>query len=175
MNFQPKKEDFYRSSPCLHLDATISEDGVEINYLNTENKEPEISDKVDYSISNSERLSIKKFGKVRVNSVDKYINKIHNSDCIELLNKLPDDSIDCVVIDPPYMNVVNEKGIDNGKLLMNMEWWEWISESKRVLKRSGSFYIFGFSYQLMKLINNFEQNGFTFKQDIVIWKGLQSW
>jgi hypothetical protein len=61
----PLGQDFYRSSPCLHLDATISENGVEINYLNTENKEPEISDKVDYSISNSERLSNKKFGKVR--------------------------------------------------------------------------------------------------------------
>ena len=44
-----------------------------------------------------------------MNSVDKYINKIHNSDCIELLNQLPNKSIDCIVIDPPYMNVVNEK------------------------------------------------------------------
>lgn len=111
-----------------------------------------------------------------MNSVDKYINKIHNSDCIELLNKLPDDSIDCVVIDPPYMNVVNEKWDRQWKTIDDYVEWceEWISESKRVLKRSGSFYIFGFSYQLMKLINNFEQNGFTFKQDIVIWKGLQS-
>lgn len=111
-----------------------------------------------------------------MNSVDKYINKIHNSDCIELLNKLPDNSIDCVIIDPPYMNVVNEKWDKQWKTIDEYVEWceEWIGESKRVLKRSGSFYIFGFSYQLMKLINNFEQNGFTFKQDIVIWKGLQS-
>ena len=111
-----------------------------------------------------------------MNSVDKYINKIHNSDCIELLNQLPDKSIDCIVIDPPYMNVVNEKWDRQWKTIDDYVEWceEWISESKRVLKRSGSFYIFGFPYQLMKLINNFESNGFTFKQDIVIWKGLQS-
>ena len=65
VNFQPKKEDFYRSSPCLHLDATISENGVEINYLNTENKEPEIGDEKFYKLSIEEIMDKKSFGKER--------------------------------------------------------------------------------------------------------------
>ena len=110
------------------------------------------------------------------NLQDKYLNKIINSDCVDLLKELPDKSIDCIVIDPPYMNVVNEKWDRQWKTIDDYVGWceQWISESKRVLKRSGTFYIFGWSYQLSKLINTFENNGFLFKQDIVIWKGLQS-
>ena len=111
-----------------------------------------------------------------MNSVDKYLNKIINSDCMDLLRELPDKSIDCIVVDPPYMGVVNEKW-DNqwGSKEAYFDWCtDWIGESRRVLKRSGSFYIFGWSYQLSKLIHVFEHYGFSFKQDIVIWKGLQS-
>ncbi len=65
INFMPLGQDFYRSSPCLHLDATISEDGVEINYLNTENKEPEIGDEKFYKLSMEEIMDKKSFGKER--------------------------------------------------------------------------------------------------------------
>ena len=65
VNFQPKKADFYRCSPCLHLDATISKDGVKINYFNTENNEPEIGDKKFYKQSIEEIMSNKKWGKKR--------------------------------------------------------------------------------------------------------------
>ena len=76
------------------------------------------------------------------------INKIHNSDCIDLLKKLPNKSIDCIIIDPPYMGVVNEDWDKQWKTIDEYVEWcgEWITESKRVLKRSGSFYIFGWSY-----------------------------
>lgn len=108
--------------------------------------------------------------------IDNYINKIHNSDCLELLKQLPDESIDCMITDPPYMGVVNEDWDKQWKSINEYTDWcnEWITESSRVLKKSGSFYIFGFSYQLSKLINTFENNGFKFKQDIVVWKGMQS-
>tara|TARA_R110002020_G_scaffold336336_2_gene551532 strand:- start:726 stop:1526 length:801 start_codon:yes stop_codon:yes gene_type:complete len=65
INFMPLGQDFYRSSPCLHLDATISKDGVEINYLNTENKEPEIGDEKFYKLSVEEIMNKKSFGKER--------------------------------------------------------------------------------------------------------------
>ena len=104
------------------------------------------------------------------------LNQIHNIDCLELLKQLPDESIDCVITDPPYMGVVNEDWDKQWKSIDEYTDWcnEWITESSRVLKKSGSFYIFGFSYQLSKLINTFENNGFKFKQDIVVWKGMQS-
>lgn len=65
INFMPLGQDFYRSSPCIHLDATISKDGVKINYLNTNNKEPEIGDKKFYKLSMEEIMDKKKFGKER--------------------------------------------------------------------------------------------------------------
>ena len=72
-----------------------------------------------------------------MNSVDKYLNKIINSDCMDLLRELPDKSIDCIVVDPPYMGVVNEKW-DNqwGSKEAYFDWCtDWIGESRRVLKR----------------------------------------
>jgi site-specific DNA-methyltransferase (adenine-specific) len=108
--------------------------------------------------------------------IENYKNKIFNKDCLELLKELPDKSVDAIITDPPYMGVVNEKW-DNqwANIDEYLDWCnEWVMESSRVLKRSGSFYIFGWSYQLSKLIPAFEKNGYTFKQDIVIWKGIQS-
>lgn len=109
-------------------------------------------------------------------TIETYKNKIFNKDCVDLLKELPDESIDAIITDPPYMGVVNEEW-DNQWETVNdyLNWCEiWISESRRVLKKSGSFYIYGWSYQLSKLIPIFEKYGFCFKQDIVIWKGIQS-
>jgi DNA modification methylase len=108
--------------------------------------------------------------------IENFKNKIFNKDCVELLKELPDKSIDSIITDPPYMGVISEDWDNQWKSIDDyLEWCEtWISESKRVLKRSGSFYIYGWSYQLSKLIPIFEKHGFSFKQDIVIWKGMQS-
>lgn len=108
--------------------------------------------------------------------IENYKNKIFNKDCVELLKELPDKSVDAIITDPPYMGVVNEEWDNQWNNIDDyLNWCEiWISESRRVLKRSGSFYIYGWSYQLSKLIPIFEKYGFSFKQDIVIWKGIQS-
>lgn len=34
--------------------------------------------------------------------MDKYVNKIINADCMDILKQLPDKCIDLVVTDPPY-------------------------------------------------------------------------
>ena len=41
--------------------------------------------------------------------LEKYLNKIINADCMEVLRKLPDNSIDLVVTSPPY-NLKNSTG-----------------------------------------------------------------
>lgn len=108
--------------------------------------------------------------------IKNFKNNIFNKDCVELLKELPDKSIDSIITDPPYMGVVNESWDNQWESVDEyLKWCEtWISESRRVLKRSGSFYIYGWSYQLSKLIPIFEKYGFSFKQDIVIWKGMKS-
>jgi len=40
--------------------------------------------------------------KLKSNNTEKLINKIHNLDCIKGLKKLPENSIDLLIADPPY-------------------------------------------------------------------------
>jgi len=63
---------------------------------------------------------------------------IYNEDCLKGLSKIPDKSIDLIVIDPPY-NI----GIDEWDTIPNyLEFMEnVIIELKRVLKNNGSFYV----------------------------------
>lgn len=44
-----------------------------------------------------------------INMLDQYLNKIINADCMDILTKLPDKSIDVVVTSPPY-NLKNSTG-----------------------------------------------------------------
>lgn len=45
--------------------------------------------------------------------MDKYINKIINDDCLNILKQLPDKCIDLVLTDPPLLEVKNEINIFN--------------------------------------------------------------
>ena len=36
------------------------------------------------------------------------INKIYNEDCLETLNRMEDNSVDCVITDPPYSGLVSK-------------------------------------------------------------------
>tara|TARA_R110000751_G_scaffold187307_1_gene293614 strand:- start:243 stop:1139 length:897 start_codon:yes stop_codon:yes gene_type:complete len=78
---------------------------------------------------------------------------ILNVDVIDGLKELPSDSVDIVLIDPPY-NI----GKDFGNSKYNMEMSEyiswckqWMNESVRILKDSGTLYIYGFSEILAHL------------------------
>jgi site-specific DNA-methyltransferase (adenine-specific) len=76
---------------------------------------------------------------------------IYNEDCLQGLSKIPNKSIDLIVIDPPYFQVMKSDWKGN-----KYEWdnqWDtlkdyliWIikvaEELKRILKDNGSFYIF---------------------------------
>lgn len=103
-------------------------------------------------------------------------NKIYNCDCIDYLKQLDDRFIDTVVLDPPYYNVIDEKWDTKWKTLD--EYLEWMQEVARQLNRvckySSCVWLFGFPYQLSYLIPIFERNGFTYKQHIVINKGIKS-
>ena len=103
-------------------------------------------------------------------------NIVHNKDVMDALKMLPDRSIDVIITDPPYYGVVSDDWDNQWASVEEYLLWcaEWIKESKRVLKRSGSFFIFGWNYQLSKLIQTFEDNGYSFRQNITIWKGLAS-
>lgn len=73
--------------------------------------------------------------------------EIHLGDCLELIQELPDASVDLVLTDPPYG--INTKSDGDGKLnpwadLTNSAYWytAWIRECRRVLKPTGALWSF---------------------------------
>ena len=102
------------------------------------------------------------------------LNHVYKMDCIEGMTSLPDNSVDLIIADPPYNlskggnwswdNSVVLKGL-GGNWNKVMESWDampleeywkftlaWISEAKRILKPSGSMWIFG-TYHNIGIIN----------------------
>ncbi len=106
--------------------------------------------------------------------MDDYKNKIFNMDCLEGMKGMPDNSIDLAIADPPYnLSKGAEWKWDNSVVLEGMggnwnkvmadwdnmsleEYWnftiQWIREVKRILKPTGSVWIFG-TYHNMGIIN----------------------
>lgn len=106
-------------------------------------------------------------------------NKIYNQDCIVGMKNMPDDSVDLIIADPPYNlskgtsinflgnTVVKGMGGEWNKVIENwdnytlIEYIEftksWLIEANRVLKKTGSMWIFG-TYHNIGIINFICQN-----------------
>ena len=81
------------------------------------------------------------------------LNKIICGDALAELKKLPNESCDVIVIDPPY-NIGKDFGnnTDKRELGEYVTWCkEWINESIRVMKPHGTMFIYGFSEILAHL------------------------
>ena len=75
------------------------------------------------------------------------LNKIILGDAVQELRKLPTESCDVIIIDPPY-NIGKDFGnnIDKREIGEYVAWCKsWINESVRVLKPAGTIFIYGFS------------------------------
>ena len=75
------------------------------------------------------------------------LNKIYNSDCIIGMKKIPDNSADIIICDPPY-NIGKDFGNNSDKQdFQNYLNWcdQWIEQCIRILKPNGTLYIYGFS------------------------------
>ena len=103
-------------------------------------------------------------------------NKIYNEDILSYLKRLPDRSVDLFILDPPYYRVVNNSWDNQWKSYCEYHSWcvEWFKEIERTSKYSTSIYLFGFPYQLSRLLANIIDLGFDFRQQIIIDKGIQS-
>jgi len=78
------------------------------------------------------------------------INDIHCENCISGMKKIPDNLVDIIICDPPY-NINKDFGNNSDKqTIENYLLWcdEWIKECLRILKPSGTLYIYGFSETL---------------------------
>jgi site-specific DNA-methyltransferase (adenine-specific) len=71
------------------------------------------------------------------------INKVYLGDCIEIMKKLPDKSIDLVFADPPF-NIGMKYDVHNDNMPYEeyYNWSEkWIRETHRILKDDGTIYV----------------------------------
>lgn len=81
---------------------------------------------------------------------DKYINCVIEKDCIQGMKEIKDQTVDIIICDPPY-NIGKDFGndTDNQKMEDYLYWCqEWIVECLRILKNTGTLYIYGFSETL---------------------------
>jgi site-specific DNA-methyltransferase (adenine-specific) len=113
-------------------------------------------------------------------------NKVYNEDCLEFLKKVPNSSVQLIIVDPPYKLEMPEKsGVDDlmekkGMKRVNEKWdkftlddyiiWceKWILESFRVLDKTGSMFIFG-SYHNIGLINYILQKHKLMIINDIVW------
>ena len=71
--------------------------------------------------------------------MDKYLNKIIQGDCLEVMKEIEDKSIDMILVDPPYG--INYKEWDKFDDFIKFS-EQWVKECFRILKPTGSFYSF---------------------------------
>ena len=105
-------------------------------------------------------------------NIAKYTPKIINGDVLKEITKISTESIDLIVTDPPYnMNKAEWDSFGSGEEFS--EWAEkWLKECFRILKPTGSIYIFGINRMLSHIQMRMEQIGFNYKNWIV-WDTIQ--
>lgn len=113
-------------------------------------------------------------------------NKVYHGDCLEIIKKIDDNSIDCVITDPPYginynssRQGFNSRGdvlIETGEHYFdkisgdNCLLVEWLVDAFRVLKQNSAIYIFCHWKKWGELSKAVEAVNFNIKNMIVLNK-----
>lgn len=110
---------------------------------------------------------------------------IYNGDCMEILNAVPENTIDMIFADPPYMLSNNGFTCQNGKMAeVNKGKWDesngfendtifhnkWISACRRILKPEGTIWISGTYHSIYQCGYLLQKNNFHILNDIVWFK-----
>ena len=111
------------------------------------------------------------------------LNKIYNQDCVDGMKGIPDNKIDLVITDPPFaINFKSKKANYNrnasrvlsgyneieSKNYYNFT-YNWMAQINRILKKSGSMYVFSGWNNLKDILTALDENGFITINHI-IWK-----
>ncbi len=95
-----------------------------------------------------------------MNIISEYADQLFVGDAAEIMKRFPGESVDLIIADPPY-----NLGKNYGKITDLKEWEEyerfnvcWLNEAVRLLKNTGSIYVFmGFRF-VSKLFLILEEN-----------------
>lgn len=107
--------------------------------------------------------------------VELELDTIRHGDCLELMPELPDDCVDLVITDPPFAidfeaqrtnyNRTGSRVLDGYREVERRDYlrftMEWMTSAARVLKPSGSMYIFSGWNHLRDILNAVEEVGLT--------------
>ncbi len=86
---------------------------------------------------------------------------LYNEDNLEVMKRLPDESIDVICIDPPYLYLKNQK------LERPFDEVKFFSECRRLLTRNGFIVMFGRGTSFYRWSVVLQDLKFTFKEEIV--------
>jgi site-specific DNA-methyltransferase (adenine-specific) len=96
------------------------------------------------------------------------INRIYNEDCLLGMQRIEDGSIDCILTDPPYLYLKNQK------LDRPFDVTAFFNQAKRVLKKDGFIVLFGRGTSFYRWNTMLAGLGFTFKEEIIWNKSYSS-
>lgn len=110
-------------------------------------------------------------------------NRIYNMNCIEGMGAIPQNRIDLIVTDPPFAidfkatrqnyNRTDSRVMQGYNEIKQKDYYDfthrWMSEAFRILKKSGSMYVFSGWNNLKDILNALDNVGFT-TVNHVIWK-----
>lgn len=89
------------------------------------------------------------------------LNQIHNQDCVVGMQSIPDGSVDCILTDPPYLYLKNQK------LDIPFDEQEFFTQCHRVLRKGGFIVMFGRGTSFYRWNTRLDDLGFKFKEEIV--------
>jgi site-specific DNA-methyltransferase (adenine-specific) len=94
--------------------------------------------------------------------ISRFLDQVYQMDALDLLRKLPDNSIDCIYADPDYNVGVKYNNISYSKSFKDYIAWcvLWSQESRRVLKEDGNFFIINYPKNNAHLRVNFLDGAF---------------
>ena len=110
---------------------------------------------------------------------------LFNQDCLEILSCIPENSIDMIFADPPYMLSNNGFTCQNGRMVnVNKGKWDkskgfeedskfhdiWIAACRRVLKPEGTIWISGTYHSIYQCGYMLQKNDFHLLNDIAWFK-----
>lgn len=113
------------------------------------------------------------------------VDKILKGDCIELMNQLPENSVDLIFADPPYNMQLKDdlRRPDNSKVDAVDDHWdqfdsfavydqftrEWLGAARRILKDTGTLWVIGSYHNIFRVGSTLQDLGFWMLND-VIWR-----
>ncbi|PPR35476.1 MAG: Modification methylase DpnIIB [Alphaproteobacteria bacterium MarineAlpha6_Bin4] len=111
------------------------------------------------------------------------LNKIYLGNCLEIMEKLPSNSVDLIFADPPYNLQLEKKltrpdssdvnGVDNNwDKFKNFQEYDdftkkWIICAKRVLKENGTIWVIGTYHNIFRIGKTLQDLNFWILNDVV--------